>query len=369
MIELTSKIRKELIKMSRKAAIIKCSDQELDVLKKISNSNKAEKRKVERAQIILLCHEGYQNIVIAEKLKISVLMVAKWRKRFSQDRLSGLDDAYRSGKPKTYNETDRNNILKLLESPPPKGQSTWDGKAIAKTLAISDDAVWRILKKEGIQLQRTRSWCVSTDKEFAAKSADIIGLYLNPPENAIVLCIDEKPSIQALDRQTGYVETSSKKIVGGMQSTYKRNGTLNLFAALNVATGVVQTKTTQYKKRPDFQAFLDDIIKDITEEQEIHIILDNYGTHKKNEDWLKHHPNIHFHYTPTSASWLNQVEIWFGILTRKALRGASFKSTDNLAKAIQDFVDVYHENARPFVWKKREVKGSQLRNKITNFCN
>ena len=150
---------------------------------------------------------------------------------------------------------------------------------------------------------------------------------------------------------------------------YRSAYTLNLFAALNVATGVVQTKTTQTKKRPDFQEFLDDIMRDISTEQEIHIILDNYCTHKKNDEWLKRHPNVFFHFTPTSASWLNQIEIWFGILTRKALRGASFSSTEDIKKAIQDFTEVYHQNAKPFVWRKREVKGAQLKNTIVNLCN
>lgn len=143
---------------------------------------------------------------------------------------------------------------------------------------------------------------MSTDKEFAAKSADIIGLYLNPPENALVICVDEKPSIQALERKLGYVETSSGKIVQGLKSTYKRHGVLNLFAALHVATGVVKTQTTTQKKRPEFQAFLDSVLENISPEQQVHIIMDNYCTHKRNDTWLARHPNVFFHFTPTSAS-------------------------------------------------------------------
>lgn len=229
--------------------------------------------------------------------------------------------------------------------------------------------MWKILNKEGIQLQRTRSWCVSTDKEFTTKAADIVGLYLNPPQNALVLCIDEKPSIQALSRKTGYVETSSGKVVRGLQSTYKRNGTINLFAALKVCTGEVQTKTTASKKRVDFLSFMDDVVKDIPSDKEIHVILDNYSTHKKNQDWLEKHQNVKFHFTPTSASWLNQIEIWFGILTRKALRGASFNNINDLVSAIEDFTNSYHKNVKPFVWKKREVRGAQLRDTIANLRN
>jgi transposase len=154
-----------------------------------------------------------------------------------------------------------------------------------------------------------------------------------------------------------------------IKSTYKRNGTLNLFAALNVATGHIKAKTTKQKMRIDFQNFLNKTIEGIAEDKEIHIILDNYCTHKKNEQWLKEHPNVYFHYTPTSASWLNQVEIWFGILTRKALKNNSFGSTEYLKKAIEDFIEVYHKNAKPFIWRKREVRGAQLRNTIMNLCN
>ena len=230
-------------------------------------------------------------------------------------------------------------------------------------------AVWRVLRKEGIQLRRRRSWCVSTDPQFATKAADIVGLYLNPPENALVLSVDKKPSIQALERATGYVQTSSGKIVQGLKSTYKRHGTVNLFAALEVATGVIRGKTTQTKKRIDFQAFMSEIIAEQPSDRQIHVILDNYCTHKKNETWLAAHPNVTFHFTPTSASWLNQVEIWFGIFTRKALFGASFRSAEQLKQAIRDFTAAYNQRAAPFVWRKREVKGSQLRYTIVNLRN
>jgi transposase len=289
-------------------------------------------------------------------LGTTLLTVKKWRDRFAKHGSEGLNDEARSGKPCTYTKEDRQGILALLETPPPKGQSSWDGNSIGQHLNLSHDYVWRVLRKEGIQLQRMRTWCVSTDRAFSQKSADIIGLYLNPPERALVLCVDEKPSIQALERKRGYVKTSSQKIVQGLKSTYTRHGTLNLFAALNVATGDVQTKTTQTKKREDFQSFLEDILTDVKPSQEVHVILDNYATHKKNEGWLKEYPNVHFHFTPTSASWINQVEIWFGILSRKALKNASFTSVEDLSRAIEDFTDVYHKNAQPFVWKKEKSK-------------
>jgi transposase len=336
----------------------------------LSKSRTDEARLVERAKIVLGCLAGRRNDEIASELGIQAATAGVWRKRFAAEGLAGLRDRARPGKPPVYPAQElRQRILKQLEAPPPAGLASWDGGTLAKALDVSDDVVWRILRKEGIQLRRLRSWCVSTDPEFAAKAADVIGLYLSRPQNALVLSVDEKPSIQALERKTGYVCTSSGKIVRGLKSTYKRHGTINLFAALNVATGTIQTKTTETKKRPDFQAFMDDVIKDVPTDQEIHVILDNYCTHKKNHDWLARHPNVHFHFTPTSASWLNQVEIWFGIFSRKTLSGASFVSTEQLVQAIEAFIATYNQSASPFVWRKREVKGAQLRNTIANLCN
>jgi transposase len=315
------------------------------------------------------CLEGKPVSHIARDLKIRSNTVIDWRRRFEEKGIDGLYDLPRSGKPPQYGDNFRNRVLAVLEEPPPEGQAAWDGPAVAAHLKSSVHAVWRILRKEGICLARQRSWCVSTDPEFSAKAADIIGLYLNPPENALILSVDEKPSIQALERATGYVETDSGKIVRGYKSTYKRHGTLNLFAALEIATGAIHTQTTSQKRRIEFLEFMNRVMADVPEGKEIHVILDNYCIHKRNDVWLAAHPNVHFHFTPTSASWLNQVEIWFGILSRKALRGANLKSVEELRRAIEAFVAAYSSKAKPFVWRKREVKGSQLRNTIVNLCN
>jgi len=351
--------------MSRKT-VLNCSTDDRIELERLSRSHKSSKREVERSKIILGLLNGKTQISVAQSMGIRPNTVSKWCSRFKANGISGLMDSPRSGKPVTVGKDLKAKIIKVLESPPPAGMSSWDGMMIAQTLGIKKSTVYNELEKHNIQLKRTRSWCVSTDKEFAAKSADVIGLYLNPPEKAIVFCIDEKPTMQAISRKTGYVETSSGKIVKGLQSTYRRNGTLNLFAALNVATGAIKNKTTKTKKRLDFIAFIDDLVSDIPDNQEVHIIMDNYCTHKKNDQWLNDHPNVKFHFTPTSASWLNMVEIWLGILTRKALKGASFNSTEDLEKAISDFCDAYNTNPKPFIWKKREVKGSQLKNTIAN---
>jgi transposase len=352
--------------VGRRATPLSCEAEVRSELERLSRSRTEPRQRVDRARIILACLSGEPQVQIAERLDTRPNTVSKWRLRFAQHGLKGLADAPRSGKPPIYGPALRTKLLATLETPPPKGQARWDGSALAKAVGAKKSIVYALLQKDGIHLQRRRTWCVSTDPQFAAKAADIVGLYLAPPRKALVLSVDEKPSIQALSRATGYVRTSSGKIARGLKSTYRRNGTLNLFAALDVATGNVRNKTTATKTRADFQAFMDEVVADAPADQEIHVILDNYCTHKKNEAWLKAHPNVTFHFTPTSASWLNQVEIWFGILTRKALRDASFDSKEDLAKAIHDFCEAWHENAHPFVWRKREVKGAQLRNTIGN---
>src|ERR1700682_810371 len=356
--------------MPRHAPELECSVEDKASLVALAKSRTAEAHAVERARIILACLEGKEIQQVARERGVSLATVSKWRQRFSLWGLRGLHDQPRPGKPIRYDAAFRKRVLATLEEPPPPGMSHWDGPTVAEKLGASVHAVWRVLRREGIYLQRLRTWCVSTDPEFAPKAAEVVGLYLNPPLNALVLRVDEKPSIQALQRPSGYVETDSGAVVRAMKSTYKRNGTLNLFAALEIATGQVYTQTTEQKKREDFRRFLDTVVAELPADKEIHVILDNYCTHKRNDDWLdKYDGRVHFHFTPTSASWLNQIEIWFGLLTRKALRGASFASKDQLRSAIEAFVARTNEHPKPFHWRKREVKGSQLRNTIINLCN
>ena len=359
--------------MPRKAKPIVLHDEDRELLERFRRGQKTEKRLAFRASIILACSSKKMIMEIASELHTRPNTVIQWRDRYLKKGLNGLYDETRTGKPKKYPTDLKVQIVKLIETDPPQGHAVWNGPLIAKKLGVSDDTVWEILRDEGIQLQRHRSWCVSVDPEFTTKSVDIIGLYMDPPDNALVISADEKPGIQAIERSTGYVRTDSGKIVRGFKSTYKRNGTLNLFAALNVMTGIISSKTTKTKKRPDFLKFMDELLPDLPEinskEQkvkEIHVILDNYCTHKRCDEWLSIHPNVKFHYTPTSASWLNMVEIFFSILSREVLRGSSFRSTDALSEAITAFVKEHNGEAKPFVWKKREVKGSQLRNTIDN---
>ena len=234
---------------------------------------------------------------IAGKLDTYPNKVIEWRKRYQLQGIAGLVDRPRKGRPTVY-EGLRERLLKKIGEPSPKGCSRWDAGLLSAQLGASDDAIWRVLKKEGISLHRQRSWCISTDRDFAAKAADIVGLYLDPPERAIVFCVDEKPSIQALERRTGYIETRDGKITSAYKSAYKRHGTLNLFAALKVATGEVASSVTERKTREDFIGFMEGLVAECPEE-ELHFILDNYCTHKKNEKWLADHPLVHFHFTPT----------------------------------------------------------------------
>ena len=355
--------------MPRAAPAVSCGPEDRQELERLAVSRTESKQMVERARIILGCLGGQRVKEVARQCHTRPNTVIKWRQRFMGAGVRGLRDTPRPGAQRRYDDAFRKRILAVLEEPPPAGQATWDGPAVARRVGGSVHAVWRVLRKEGICLQRQRSWCVSTDPQFVPKAADIVGLYLNPPEKALVICVDEKPSIQALERKTGYVETTQGKIVRAYRSTYKRHGTLNLFAALEVATGQVSTAFTQLKRREEFLQFMDQVVAETAPERELHVILDNYGTHKKCDAWLAAHPKVHFHFTPTSASWLNQVEIWFGILSRKALRGLSSKSTVELRQAIEAFIDAYAQNAKPFKWRKREVKGSQLRNTIVNLRN
>jgi transposase len=320
--------------------------------------------------MVLGCIEGKRIKDIAEEFGEQQDVIIKWRDRFKENSIAGLHDAPRSGKPVIYGDKWKKAVLEKLNEQPPNNQVRWDGPTLATELCTSEDAVQRFLKKEGIQLARMRTWCISTDPEFTVKAADIVGLYLNPPEDAIVISVDEKPSIQALSRTTGVIKTSNGKVVSEIKSTYKRNGTKNLFAALEIATGIVHGSTTQTKKRVDFIAFMDDLLKELpgSDATEYHVILDNYCIHKRCNEWLSAHPNVFFHFTPTSASWLNQVEIWFNIMSRKVLRGASFDSVKTLSEAILGYIESYNGTAKPFVWKKREVYGSQIKDKLSNLC-
>jgi transposase len=308
--------------------------------------------------MVLAAADGAATQSIASDLGQRPATVSKWRKRYAEGGLAALQDEPRSGRPAQYGEQDELRILRQLDQAPPPGYAEWNGRLLAEALGdVSADYVWQVLRGLGIALQQRHSWCVSTDPEFAAKAADITGLYLDPPEDAIVICVDEKPHIQALERTQGYLRLPSGRAITGFSHEYKRHGTTTLFAALEVATGLVSAGHYQRRRRREFLDFMNDIVRDYGPEVELHVILDNLNTHKpKHDRWLARHRNVHFHYTPTHASWLNQIEIWFSILARQALKGRSFKSPRELRQAISQFVQSYNAAAAPFEWKKAVVQ-------------
>src|SRR5271170_7029719 len=354
----------------RQRRAIHLTSEEEQTLRQWARAGTSEHRMVERAKVILLADQGKSNLEIAGHLKTRPARVSKWRKRFGERRLDGLRDADRKGRPAHYDKASEKRVLTMLDQSPPEGYGKWSGGLLAEALGdVSDDQVWRVLRKHDICLQRRRSWCISTDPEFGPKAADIVGLYLNPPENALVLCVDEKPSIQALERAQGYLRLPDGKAVNGFSHCYTRHGTTTLFAALEVTTGLVKTAHYQRRRRREFLDFMNEIVS-ANPGREIHVVLDNLNTHKPKEDrWLKRHSQVHFHFIPTYSSWLNQVECWFSILSRQALRGASFTSPGQVRKAIDDFVEAYNEKAAPFEWKKAVVFPSAPKPKYSDLCN
>ncbi len=347
--------------MAKRATPILLSPAGERTLQRWRRAHKTERRTAERARIVLLAAQGKSNLEIAAQLGTRPARVSKWRTRFARQRLAGLADEARPGKPRQYDAASEKRILKKLDESPPSGQATWTGQLLAQALGeVSDQQVWRVLRRRGISLRRRRSWCLSTDPEFARKAADIVGLYLDPPENAVVLAVDEKPHIQALERAQGWLRLPDGKALTGFSHGYKRHGTTTLFAALEVATGHVTAGHYQRRRRREFLDFMNQLV-DLYEGFELHVVLDNLNTHKPKRDrWLQRHPNVHLHYTPTYASWLNQIEIWFSILSRRALQGASFTSPYEVRAAIDRFLEAHNENAAPFEWTKASVRQRPL---------
>jgi transposase len=309
----------------------------------------------------MMASQGEGTNAIAREVKTRPATVTKWRTRFARLGLEGLKDAPRPGQPRRYLPEDEKRVLKMLDRAPPSGYSRWNGTLLADALSLPADFVWRVLRNHGIQLERRRSWCISTDPQFAEKAADVVGLYLDPPENALVLCLDEKPHIQALERAQGYLRLPNGKAVTGFSHEYKRHGTTTLFAAMETATGEVIAGHYPRRRRVEFLDFLNRIVG-AHPDREIHVVMDNLNTHKPKRDmWLARHKNVHFHYIPTHASWMNQVEVWFSLLSRYALKGASFVSARELRQAIDRFIVAYNPKAHPFEWTKEVVHPKALK--------
>jgi len=355
--------------MSYKPTPIALKPDDKIILESWTRSSTTQQRGVMRARIILLADDGMGTNAIAQELDIRPATVTKWRIRFARLGINGLKDAPRPGQPRRYAADDEKRVLKKLDEPPPRGYAQWNGTLLAQATKLKADFVWKVLRSHGIQLQRRRSWCISTDPEFAQKAADVVGLYLDPPENALVLCMDEKPHIQALERAQGYLRLPNGRAVRGFSHEYKRHGTTTLFAALETATGEVIAGHYQRRKRVQFLDFMNHVVNSHPD-KEIHVIMDNLSTHKPKRDlWLARHKNVHFHFIPTHSSWLNQVEIWFSLLARYALKGASFTSPKQLREAIDRFIAAYNPNAHPFEWTKRYVNPNSPKIHYADLCN
>lgn len=350
------------------ATVIELTEQERRVLEGWTRAGSTEQRYAQRAQFVLAAARGEGTTSIARRLGVRAATVSKWRTRFAARRVAGLEDAPRPGAPVRYGPDTEQRILALLDQQPPRGYARWNGRLMAQRLGdVSPAQIWRVLRHHHIQLERRRSWCVSPDPEFVAKAAGIVGLYLHPPENAIVLSLDEKPHIQALERAQGYLRLPNGRAVSGYSHDYTRHGTTTLFAALNVATGQVKAGHYWRRRRREFLQFLNEVVADYPPEVEIHVILDNLSTHKpKYARWRARHPKVHFHFTATHASWLNQVEIWFSLLYRAAPRDASFTSPWGVREAINAYIKVYNPTATPFEWRQAVVHAVRLQKRYSN---
>jgi putative transposase len=306
---------------------------------------------VRRAQIILRSAAGEANKAIAASLRVSQPLVSHWRRRYRAQGLAGLYDAPRTGRPRTHDDDEVARMLRTVLQTRPKDATHWTVRGVATNTGISKSTVQRYFSLFGVQPHRTKSFKLSPDPFFVEKVRDIVGLYLNPPDHALVLCVDEKSQIQALERTQpnlplglGYVE--------GLTHDYTRHGTTTLFAALDIQSGDVFAQCKRRHRHQEFLAFLRDVETNVPADLEVHLIVDNYGTHKhqKVKAWLARHPRFHLHFTPTYASWLNQVERWFALITQRAIRRGSFRTVRQLIDRIEHFVRRYNETARPFHW-------------------
>jgi len=327
------------------------SDEVKKQLETMANSRSLPFSQVRRAQIILMSAEGMTNTAIAKKVDLSIRMVGEWRQRFINQGLMGLYDQPRPGAPRSISDDKIAQMIQKTLNDKPKGATQWTCRSIAKETNLSKSTVQRIWRAFNLQPHRQKHFTLSTDPYFVEKVRDIVGLYLSPPDNAMVLCVDEKSQIQALDR-TQPVLPMGLGYVEGVTHQYIRHGTLTLFAALDLDTGQVITQCKKRHRHQEFLQFLKHVDANVPKELDIHLVVDNYGTHKhtKIRNWLAARPRYHIHYTPTYSSWLNQVETWFHIITQKAIRRGSFGNTKQLREKIDKFVKQYNSDSKPFVW-------------------
>jgi transposase len=337
--------------MGRPLAPLTLSGSEREELRSITRSRSMPQSLATRARIVLLSADGESNTDIAERLGLSKPTVGIWRKRYVTQRIAGLYDEPRPGGPRSIRDEQVAALLRKTLKTKPKDGTHWSCRSIAAETKLSKSTVQRVWKAFGLQPHRQKHFKISTDPFFVEKVRDIVGLYLNPPDHAVVLCVDEKSQIQALDRTApllplglGYVE--------GVTHDYVRHGTTTLFAALDVATGRVLTKCKRRHRHQEFLQFLRHIEASVPKKLDVHLVVDNYATHKHESvrRWIAARPRFHIHYTPTYSSWLNQVEIWFNLITQRAIRRGTFRSVRDLTRKIEVFVKHYNRKSQPFAW-------------------
>lgn len=318
----------------------------------MARSQSGVHREVVRAKALLMAADGAGNATVAAALSVSPATVANWRSRFAEDGLNGFGQVREGrGRKPSIPDATVERIVSLTEGARPRGQTHWSTRTMAQAAGVSKSTVARIWKELGLKPHRVDTFKVSNDPRFEEKLVDVVGLYLNPPENAIVLCADEKSSVQALDRTQPSLPMKKGR-AQTMTHDYKRNGTTTLFAALNVLTGMVIGQCLPRHRHQEFLKFLRTIDREVPQGLQIHLILDNYATHKHAnvKAWLAKHPRFHLHFIPTSSSWLNQVERWFRDLTDKALRRGVFPSVPDLIASIQEYIDTHNNDPEPYMW-------------------
>ncbi len=329
------------------------TEEERERLQSLAHRSRSQPLMARRARVVLACAEGLDNKAAAKKLRCSLGMVGKWRSRFVKLRLEGLYDEPRPGTPRKVTDTQIEEIIiQTLESTP-RGQTHWSTRGMAKASGVSHSTINRIWRAFGLQPHRTETFKLSPDPLLIEKVRDIVGLYMNPPDRALVLCVDEKSQIQALDRTQPMLPMRPGQAERRTHD-YKRNGTTSLFAALELKTNRVIGQLHRRHRSQEFRKFLDMIEANVPADLDVHLIMDNYGTHKTAiiRNWFAKRPRFHPHFTPTYGSWINLVERWFGEITNKRIRRGIFRSVKELEAAIREYIEVHNEDPKPFVWTK-----------------
>ena len=329
------------------------SEEERDRLQSLAHRARSQPLLARRARVVLACAEGLDNKAVAKKLRCSLGMVGKWRSRFVKTRLEGLYDEPRPGAPRKLGDDQIEQVvIQTLESTP-RGQTHWSTRELAKATGLSRMTISRIWRAFGLQPHRTETFKLSPDPLLIEKVRDIVGLYMNPPEHAVVFCVDEKSQIQALDRTQPLLPLRPGQLERRTHD-YKRNGTTSLFAALELKTSRVIGQLHRRHRSQEFRRFLDTLESNVPAELEVHIVLDNYGTHKTEiiRNWFAKRPRFHVHFTPTYGSWINLVERWFAEITNKRIRRGVFRSVKELEAAIREYIHVHNEDPKPFLWSR-----------------